>query len=69
MRNKEHNTKQTGSGRHPLTKNGFEMLRERNNWTDVVYNWAILIGIIIPLGAFAMLGYFAFMFWILGVGA
>ena len=48
---------------------GFEMLRELNSWTDVVYNWAILIGIIIPLGAFAMLGYFAFMFWILGVGA
>ena len=43
------------------------MLRDRNNWKDGVYNWAILIGIILPLGAVLMLGYFAFIFWILGV--
>ena len=48
---------------------GFEMLRELNNWTDVVYNWAILIMVICPLGGLAMVGFWAFIFWILGVGA
>lgn len=46
---------------------GFEMLRERNNWTDVVCNWAILIMVIIPLMSVAMIGFLAFIVWILGV--
>ncbi len=48
---------------------GFEMLRERNNWIDAACNWAILIGIIIPLAAVAMGAFFALTFQILGVGA
>ena len=46
---------------------GFEMLRERNNWTDVVCNWAILIMVIIPLMSVAMIGFLAFIVLILGV--
>ena len=46
---------------------GFEMLRERNNWTDVVCNWAILIMVIIPLMSVAMIGFLAFIVWILCV--
>ena len=46
---------------------GFEMLRERNNWTDVVCNWAILIMVIIPLMSVAMIGFLAFIVWTLGV--
>lgn len=46
---------------------GFEMLRERNNWTDVVCNWVVLIMVIIPLMSVAMIGFLAFIVWILGV--
>ena len=44
-----------------------EMLRVRNNWTDVVCNWAILIMVIIPLMSVAMIGFLAFIVWTLGV--
>jgi len=45
---------------------GFEMLRVRNNWTDVVYNWVMLIMVICPLMSLSMIGFLAFIVWILG---
>lgn len=46
---------------------GFEMLRERNNWTDVVCNWVVLIMVICPLMSLSMIGFLAFIVLILGV--
>ena len=46
---------------------GFEMQRERNNWTDVVCNWVVLIMVICPLMSLSMIGFLAFIVLILGV--
>ena len=46
---------------------GFEMLRERNNWTDIVCNWVVLIMVICPLMSLSMIGFLAFIVLILGV--
>jgi nitrate reductase NapE component len=43
------------------------MLRERNSWKDVVFNWIMLLTVIMPLAGFAMVGATWFTFWMLGV--
>jgi hypothetical protein len=42
------------------------MLRENHGWKDVVVNWIIMILIICPLGAAAMIAFLWISFKILG---
>ena len=43
-----------------------KLLRENNCWKDVAINWIVMITILCPLGAVAMLGLFWISFKILG---
>ena len=43
-----------------------KLLRENNGWKDVAINWVVMITILMPLGAFGMLGYLWISLKILG---
>jgi len=43
------------------------MLRDRNSMRDVIYNWFIMLTVIMPMAVGAMLGYVAGMLYLLGV--
>ena len=44
------------------------MLRKRETWVDVACNWVMLLSVVLPLAAFVLVGIFALILKILGVG-
>jgi hypothetical protein len=43
-----------------------KLLRENNGWKDVAINWVVMITILMPMGAFGMLGFLWISLKILG---